>query len=336
MSFTIHRGTNIGGWLSQSNARGRERAERFTQVDVQRIAGWGLDHLRLPVDEEQLWDADGRPEEAAWALLYRALDWCAEAGLRAVVDLHVLRTHRFVHQEEQALFTDPREALRFAGLWEKLSARLRDRPTELVAYELLNEPVAQENDQWNRVAQVAFAGVRALEPERTIVLGSNFYCIAKTFSDLWIPDDDRVILTFHFYGPMFITHYRASWWEGGVYQGPVRYPGSPIAEEDLPRVPEAIRYQLDNWNEPYGPAQMLRDMHNALVVARASGKPLWCSEFGICDPDPPLPRALRRQWFRDLLGHFAEHHVAYANWTYWNLRDAAGEPSDILDLVAGG
>jgi endoglucanase len=333
MPFTLQRGTNVGCWLSQSNLRGCERDERFTRADIQRIAGWGFDHIRLPVDEVQLWDDAGVPEPDAWRLLDSTLDWCAEAGLRAVVDLHVLRTHRFVHAEEQALFADPREAERFTGLWERLSDHLGHRSTDLVAYELLNEPVAEHNEEWNRVAQVAFNRLRAREPERTLVLGSNFYCIAKNFKDLWIPDDDRVILTFHFYGPMFITHYRASWWEGGVYQGPVHYPGRPIADDDLPQVPAAIRHHLPDWNEPYGPEQMARDMHNALVVGRQTGKPLWCSEFGICDPEPPLPRDLRLRWFRDLLGLFTANDVAYANWTYWNLRDAEGNPSDILETL---
>ena len=38
MSFTIHRGTNISHWLSQSNARGEERRQRFTRDDVRRVA----------------------------------------------------------------------------------------------------------------------------------------------------------------------------------------------------------------------------------------------------------------------------------------------------------
>jgi endoglucanase len=50
--FEIRRGTNISHWLSQSRARGAERRAWFTEDDVQRIAGWGFDHIRLPIDEE--------------------------------------------------------------------------------------------------------------------------------------------------------------------------------------------------------------------------------------------------------------------------------------------
>src|SRR5688500_16437902 len=60
--FSVKRGTNIAHWLSQSKRRGRERSEFFTRRDVEYIKSAGFDHIRLPVDEEQLWDSTGRRE----------------------------------------------------------------------------------------------------------------------------------------------------------------------------------------------------------------------------------------------------------------------------------
>ena len=104
MAFEIRRGTNASHWLSQSRRRGSERLTYFTQADVERIAGWGFDHLRLPVDEEQLWNEKGEREVEAFGLLGRAVDWCAKAGLRVVVDLHILRSHYF-NAKEKPLFS---------------------------------------------------------------------------------------------------------------------------------------------------------------------------------------------------------------------------------------
>src|SRR4051794_24940123 len=84
MSFAIRRGTNVSHWLSQSERRGEERRVWFTRDDVQRLAALGLDHLRFPLDEEQLWGEDGRPHREAFDLLHAAIGWCEEAGLRAV------------------------------------------------------------------------------------------------------------------------------------------------------------------------------------------------------------------------------------------------------------
>lgn len=107
-AFRLGRGVNIGGWLSQSKRRGGERSAFFTRDDVRRLAHMGFNHLRIPVDEEQLWDGAGRREPEAWALLDSSLDWCAENGLNAVVDLHILRSHCFM-AADKPLFASQRE-----------------------------------------------------------------------------------------------------------------------------------------------------------------------------------------------------------------------------------
>jgi hypothetical protein len=56
VAFEIHKGTNISHWLSQSDACGEERRQRFTREDALRLSDLGLDHLRLPVDD---WDFRG-------------------------------------------------------------------------------------------------------------------------------------------------------------------------------------------------------------------------------------------------------------------------------------
>ena len=213
MSFEIRRGTNVSHWLSQSARRGRERREWFGLEDVKKLAGIGLDHLRLPIDEEQMWDADGRREPEAWDLMNAFLDWCEQEGLRAVVDLHILRCHHFnAGPEGKTLFTDPAAPEHFADLWRDLSDGLAGRRVDRVAYELMNEAVADDPADWNRVYRYPYDAIRQRENDRVIVLGSNMWNQAVTFADLDVPEGDpRMILTFHYYNPMLITHYQASW-----------------------------------------------------------------------------------------------------------------------------
>ncbi len=93
--FEINRGVNISNWLSQSEARGEERRKYFTQAEVDQLAGFGFDHIRLPVDEEQLFSEDGQKIPEAFELLHNAIKWCREANMRVIVDLHILRSHYF-------------------------------------------------------------------------------------------------------------------------------------------------------------------------------------------------------------------------------------------------
>ena len=44
--FAISKGVNISNWLSQSDVRGEERKNYFTEAEVQQLAGFGFDHIR--------------------------------------------------------------------------------------------------------------------------------------------------------------------------------------------------------------------------------------------------------------------------------------------------
>ena len=341
MKLPIQRGTNISHWLSQSDRRGAERRAWFTPDDMRRIADFGFDHIRLPIDEEQMWTEDGRQEAEAFELLDAALDWAGEAGLAVVVDLHILRCHSFGQADEPSLFSHPAEADKLAGLWRQLSDRLRSRAPGAVAYELMNEAVAKDPEDWNRVALLAHRAVREREPDRVILLGSNEWNSVFTFDKLRVPEDRNTVLTFHYYHPMFVTHHRAGWSpEGRMYDGPIQYPGSPIAPENLARVspPEADRLRtlnLAELNKPYDRDVMAADFAQPLAAAR-SGLPLYCGEFGVIDK---VPFPIRAAWYRDIIAAFARHGIGWANWDYkgqFGIITAAGESTGIAEVMLSG
>lgn len=84
-AFRISRGVNISHWLSQSQRRGQERQTFFTKKDVAYIAGLGYDHIRLPIDEEQMWDESGNKENEAFTLLNNVwANWDYKGGFGIV------------------------------------------------------------------------------------------------------------------------------------------------------------------------------------------------------------------------------------------------------------
>ncbi len=312
--FVVHRGTNISHWLSQSRRRGEERRQFFTEEDVTLIDRLGYDHVRLPVDEEQLWDESGRPEEEAFALLDAALDWCAARGLPVIVDLHILRSHHF-NEAEKPLWTDPKERERFVEIWRQLSDRLKGRPNDQVAYELMNEAVADDPEDWNRLLARAFDAVREREPERTIVIGSNKWQQVETFDQLRIPEGDpNILLSFHFYTPMALTHYGASWTKVGEYEGPVRYPGEVVTEADLAGLPDDLVSAIRDGRGLYFDRTVLEEkLAKPLALARETGLPLYCGEWGAL---PSTPRADRLRWYRDFRSVLEKNGIGWAHWDY--------------------
>ena len=257
----------VSHWLSQSQARGQARANHIKEQDMIRIKELGFDHIRLPIDEVQFWDEQGNRLDEAWQLLTNALDWAVKHNLRVIVDLHTLRSHSFVLQEGQknALYEDPAELQKLIGMWTQLSAEIKRFPVSMVAYEFMNEPVADDPEQWNQVVEKVHAALRKLEPDRKLVIGSNRWQSVGTFKDLRIPAGDKnIILSFHYYNPMFVTHYRASWTDVGRYTGTVTYPGQLISQAEYEKAPEQVQKIIrDNegltvWNR--GSAALLRRM----------------------------------------------------------------------------
>lgn len=329
--FEVSRGTNISHWLSQSGRRGAERAAWFTEKDVAFVAELGFDHLRFPVDEEQLWDEAGNKETEAFELLHAGIRWCLKYKLRVIVDLHVLRSHHF-NAEEIPLWTDPAAQEQFVQLWRELSEELGQYPTGMVAYELMNEAVAENPEDWNQLAGRAYKVIRENEPNRVIVLGSNRWQTVDTFDDLKVPENDpNILLSFHCYTPMLLTHYKASWWRGGgKYSGPVQYPGQLVTEEQLSGLTED-QFELAVNNN----AVVTRDSLEALLEKplkkrKETGLPLYCGEWGAL---PTTPEKDRLQWYADMKTNLEKHNIGWATWDYkggFGIVDGEGKPKQAL------
>lgn len=314
--FKIKRGTNIAHWLSQSEKRGSERASFFMQKDVQYIASAGFDHFRLPVDEEQLWEADGKRHADAFQLLDNALAWASKAGLRVVLDLHILRTHHF-NEGEKPLWTKPEAQDKFIQLWSDLSSAVKKYPNSMLAYEFMNEPVADDPEQWNTLLARVADSIRSWEAERVLVIGSNRWQSANTFDQLKVPANDKnILLSFHFYEPFHLTHFKAAWTPLKDFDGKVQYPGQIVLEGKND-------YERRVYNRDTLEKMMAKPIH----LADSLGLPLYCGEFGVIDESP---EASKLAWYRDMVAIFEKHHIGYANWNFkagsFGIVDAALRP----------
>lgn len=326
-NFKAQRGVNISHWLSQSGRRGEERKSYFTEAEIAAVARAGFDHIRLPIDEEQLWDESGSKEPIAFGLLHQALGWAKKYNLRTLVDLHIVRSHHFL-DESPALFTDAKEQQKFGGLWEQLSAELNKYPIEDVAYELLNESVAKDHDDWNKVYRIAYDIVRKNEPNRVIFLGPNRWQNPEYFEFLKVPKDDpNIVLSFHFYKPMPITHYEASWTITKDYHGPITYPGIVIeAKDTLGLETDAVAPIRQYVGEDYNREKLERMMVKAFEAAKQYNLPLYCGEFGAYKN---APDDIRFNWYRDVISILEEHDVS---WAAWDLKGSFAVLNDDLSL----
>ena len=312
--FKIRTGVNVSHWLSQSEKRGEERIKYISKADFDTIAAIGFDHVRIPVDEVQLWDSLGNKEQEAFHLLHNAIGWAIDANLHVIVDLHIIRSHHFI-AASNPLWTDKAEQQKLINMWMKLSYELKNYPNDMVAYEILNEAVADDPEDWNNLLNKVITEIRKNEPDRKIIVGSNRWQVPDTFPDLKVPEDDKnIILSFHFYTPLALTHHKAPWTAIAEYDGPVNYPGQIVDTSNYKNLSESTSEFMRNVANGYYDKDVLEKiMLPAIKVAKEKNLPLFCGEFGVY---PTIPKDIMLRWYKDVCEIFNKNHIAYCHWCY--------------------
>ena len=289
--YGFHRGVNLGGWLSQCDYS-RDRLENFIkEEDIARIASWGLDHVRIPVDYNVLENKDGSWRDEGFALISRAIGWCRTYGLNAVIDLHKTAGFSFdTDEKEVGFFDSPVYQERFYRLWEELAARCAG-DSRHVARELLNE-VTDESfiTAWNRSAGECIRRLRRVVPDHLILVGSYHNNSAHAVPALDKPADDRVIYNFHCYEPLRFTHQGAPW----VRQMDPAF-RLPFDEAEIP---------ADFFDRVFEPA---------VRAAKENGAELYCGEYGVIDRAKPEDAV---KWYRMIHAAFEKYGICRCAWSY--------------------
>ena len=342
-NFRIRRGTNLSHWLSQSEERGEARKQHIQEDDFERLEQLGFDFVRIPIDEVQFWDEEGNKLPEAWELLTNALDLAQKHHLRAIVDLHIIRSHYFNAVNEgdkqaNTLFTSEKAQDDLIGLWYQLSEALKGYSNDSVAYEFMNEPVAAEHEQWNQLVAKVHAALRKVEPQRTLVIGSNKWQGYETMKYLRVPENDKnIILSFHYYNPMLLTHYGAWWTPLGQYKGKVNYPGILVSKEDYEAAPDSLRPLLEPFTtQEWNVEKIKADFKDAIEVAKKYNLQLFCGEWGVYEP---VDRELAYKWTKDMLSVFDEFDIAWTTWCYdadfgfWDQQKNDYKDKPLVDLL---
>ncbi len=289
------RGANVGMWLRAS--------------DLQVLASWGADHVRLQILSPYLEEADGRvwfkPESEA--SLVRFLQEAEQVGLAVVVDCHA---HGLFFPDDnwrpEALerWRDPQAVAKLADFCRHLARLCRGNRT-VIGYDLLNEPHPPYSDEgyqaWNRVAEHVTRAIREVDQVRTVVIGCASYANPGGMAKLEPVSDPNVVYSFHMYLPHEFTEQgtRPQWPAGQVYPGTIGLGW----DEKTPTQVEAA------W---------LRESVKAVVeFQRRHAARIWVGEFS-ARRDAPQDSALR--YLSDVLALFDEQGW---DWAYHAFRESS-------------
>ena len=345
-NFRIKRGTNVSHWLSQNNEdRGEARRLHIQEDDFARLDSLGFDFVRLPIDEVQFWDEEGNKLPEAWELMTNAINWAEKHHLRTIVDLHIIRSHYFNAVNEggsnaNTLFTSEKAQQDLINMWYQLSDVLKGYSVDSVAYEFMNEPVAEDHEQWNQLIAKVHKALREREPQRTLVIGSNMWQSYGTIKYLKVPENDKnIILSFHYYNPMILTHYGAWWTPIGKYTGKVNYPGVLVSKEDYDAASDSVKAVIDEnkfTTEEWNIDRIRADFKDAIEAAKKYNLQLFCGEWGVYEP---VDRELAYKWTKDMLTVFDEFNIAWTTWCYdadfgfWDQKKHDFKDKRLVDLL---
>ncbi|UCE05500.1 MAG: cellulase family glycosylhydrolase, partial [bacterium] len=181
--------------------------------------------------------------------------------------------------------------------------------------EILNEAVADDPEDWNKLLNMVIAEIRVKELTRKIVVGSSRWQIPDTFPDLKIPENDHnVILSFHFYTPMALTHHQAPWTAIAEYSGPVNYPGQIVDTLNYKGLSESALAMMRSYANGYFTKEILAEkMSPAIKVANEYNLHLYCGEFGVY---PTIPEDIMLRWYNDVCDIFNTNNISYCHWCY--------------------
>lgn len=201
-SPTLRRGINFGNMLEAPNEGEWGLTVQKEYFDLVKEAGF--DFVRLPVR----WSTHAEQEypytidPAFFARADEVVNWALERDLVIIVNIH--------HYEEMAW--DPwSHKDRFLAIWKQVAEHYKDHPSG-VMFELFNEPNGEFNASlWNQYLVEALAVVRETNPARDVVIGPVSWNAYDWLSTLDVPDDEHLIVTFHYYLPFQFTHQGAEW-----------------------------------------------------------------------------------------------------------------------------
>ncbi|NQV73021.1 cellulase family glycosylhydrolase [bacterium] len=185
------------------------RANYVREKDIQMIAEWGYDHIRLPFHYNVIYDLESRSfKEEGFELFDRFLDWCKAYGLDVVLDLHAAPGAQNEgpisdSDGEARLWTEPDPYQDMTvEIWEEIARRYANE-TAIIGYDLINEPVTPDDqlvngqqdlrDLYGRLTNA----IRAIDQNHILFIEGNYY--ATHFYLLDPAFDNNMVYAFHKY-----------------------------------------------------------------------------------------------------------------------------------------
>jgi endoglucanase len=127
-----------------------------------------------------------------WPWIDQNIAWAKAAGIYMIINLHVAPG-----LDEGTLWTNNGDQQQTAALWKIIAARYKDEPI-VAGYDLINEPMQVEKEQWQKLAQLLTDTIRSVDTHHMIVVEAINAYPRPVFVEV---KDTNLMYDFHFYNP---------------------------------------------------------------------------------------------------------------------------------------
>ncbi len=304
----FHRGVNLTGWFQARDAK-HIRFDRFSKKDFLDIKSLGCDVIRLPINLHSM--TAGAPEYVLdpefLILLDSAVNWSEQLQLHLILDNHSFHPIRV---------TDPGIGKILNKVWPQLAERYKDR-SDLICYEILNEPHGISNQLWGEIQQEAIGAIRKIDTRHTIIVGPSGYNGYKDLDSMPVYRDPNLIYTFHFYDPFMFTHQGAAW--NSPSMASLKGIPFPYDAGRMPAIPPEFRGTwVENGLRNYpkeGNVEKVKSLLDMAINFRNTHHiDIFCGEFGVYIPN--CDNTDRVYWYSVVREYLEANDIPWTSWDY--------------------
>ena len=179
---------------------------------VEILSEQGFNFVRVPLDSRTIFNGSDMTmvNPAYLENMDDLIEYCAEAGIHVCLDLHDMPGFYTGGDDSQITLWDDKETQEvFTEFWQFLSEYYKDVPSNLLSFNLLNEPHSADgelsDDVYSYVMLKAIDSIREISPERLIFVDMLGVILGDPVQGL---SDVQVVQTVH---PYFLSDNTSAW-----------------------------------------------------------------------------------------------------------------------------
>ena len=180
------------------------RENYVAQADIDQIADWGFNHIRVPFHYKQFYDSTGTETPMGYAIIDELISWCEPYNMYIILDMHCAPggqnggpisdsdgTARLWLEESNKELT--------IQIWKEIATYYSNN-TLIGGYDLINEPVLPGGvslEEFKQLYVDITNAIREVDTNHLLFIEGNWY--GTDFAGLTPPWDENMSYSFHKY-----------------------------------------------------------------------------------------------------------------------------------------